>query len=434
MADKNIFYCTNCGNDFSKWVGQCPSCKNWNTLVEYKVPKASKGTSHKDLVDLVKPIDLRSSSSEIIPTNISEFDRVLGGGLTPGGVYLISGQPGIGKSTLLSLLSLTHSQNHPVYYVCAEENPSQVTNRLYRLDPDNKSIDQISLLGTNALSDILHHLSKATERSLLIVDSIQTIETDSAPGQAGTPSQIRACSSEIIKLTKKQKIITLIVGHVTKSGVLAGPKLLEHMVDVVLELEGDRHYDLRLLRGIKNRFGATDETGLFQMNGSGLKSVDDPNSITQNDLTRDLPGSTVCMIMEGTRPITLEVQALVVPTELAIPRRIAQGISPMRLQLICAVLTKHRHVSLGQFDVFVNVTSGINIKEPAADLAIALAIVTSVKNKPLKPNSIVFGELGLLGEIRPVNFADKRTKQAKSLGYTSFYTPEQFKHIKEIKI
>jgi DNA repair protein RadA/Sms len=254
MADKTLFYCTNCGNDFPKWVGQCPACQSWNTLTEYKAPKATKNASHKDLVQAVRPQDLRATANEIISTHISEFDRVLGGGLTPGGVYLISGQPGIGKSTLLSLLSLTHSTNYPVYYVCAEENPSQVTSRLYRLDPENKTIDQISLLGTNALSDILHHLSKAEPKSLLIVDSIQTIETDSAPGQAGTPSQIRACASEIIKLTKHQKIITLIVGHVTKAGVLAGPKLLEHMVDVVLELEGDRHYDLRLLRGIKNPF------------------------------------------------------------------------------------------------------------------------------------------------------------------------------------
>jgi DNA repair protein RadA/Sms len=352
----------------------------------------------------------------------------LGPGLTAGGVYLVAGEPGIGKSTLLTQLTLEVSrQKRRVLYVCAEESPSQVATRISRLSRQKYNNDHIFLLGTPMLEAVMETLRKPQGKDgfdLVIVDSIQTVSTALVDGQAGTPSQIRACTNMLSQAAKELGIPLVLVGHVTKAGVVAGPKLLEHMVDVVLQLEGDRHYDLRLLRGIKNRFGPTDETGLFQMTSEGLSSITDPNAAFLGQRQETAPGSAISLVMEGTRPLTVEIQALCVASELAIPRRVAQGISLPRLQLICAILTKHGHLKLGNFDVFVNVTSGLSIREPAADLAIALAIQSSYKDKPLPKKSVAIGELGLQGEIRPVPFLDKRLKQAKTLGFNKFFTPD----------
>lgn len=437
----SLFLCSSCGNEFSKWTGQCPACGEWNTLVEASglvAPQRGSKPRRTTMTVPVRPRDVLADKSRLtFKTKITEFDRVLGPGLTAGGVYLLAGEPGIGKSTLLTQLTVQTASAGRVLYVCAEESPAQVATRIARISNEKYPNEHIFLLGTNVLEAVLETLNKpqaASDRfSLVIVDSIQTVTTSLADGQAGTPSQIRACTNLLSESAKATGTPMILVGHVTKAGTVAGPKLLEHMVDAVLQLEGDRHYDLRLLRGIKNRFGPTDETGLFRMTSSGLESITDPNAVFLDQSPKAAPGSAVSLIMEGTRPLTVEVQALCVPSELAIPRRVAQGIPLPRLQLICAILTKHLHLKLGSFDVFVNVTSGLNIREPAADLALALAIYSSYKNKPLPDKSVCIGELGLLGEIRPVPFLDKRLKQAKQLGFKQFFTPEA-KSLKLIKL
>jgi DNA repair protein RadA/Sms len=443
---ESIFLCNSCGNEFSKWSGQCPACGDWNTLREatglITGPKRGRArpaslvsSTHK----LTQPREVLTQRSKLTwPTKITEFDRVLGPGLTAGGVYLLAGEPGIGKSTILTQLTIEVSaQKRRVLYVCAEESPAQVATRIDRLSKQKFKNEHIFLLGTSAIEAVLETLTKPQEKgaefALVIVDSIQTVATSLADGQAGTPSQIRACTNLLSQVAKDRGIPLILVGHVTKAGTVAGPKLLEHMVDAVLQLEGDRHYDLRLLRGVKNRFGPTDETGLFQMTSSGLESITDPNAAFLTEADTPKPGSAISLIMEGTRPLTVEIQALTVASELAIPRRVAQGVPLPRLQLICAILTKHLNLKLGTVDVFVNITSGLSLREPAADLAIALAIYSSYKNIPLPAKSVAIGELGLLGEIRPVPFLDKRLKQAKTLGFKRFFTPED-KSLKQIKL
>jgi len=439
-----VFMCNSCGNEFPKWSGQCTVCKEWNTIVEVtsfaRPKKNSSGLvgAHHD-APITPSEATKSQNSTTFSTNIGEFDRVLGHGLTRGGVYLIAGQPGIGKSTLLTQLAIALTPSSPppsegggkvgVLYVCSEENPSQVASRIQRLSPDNT--DHIRLLNTSSLEVILSQLS-LLNCQLCIVDSIQSIATDQNATTAGSPSQIRDCANYLIRTAKETNIPMIIVGHVTKDGDIAGPKMLEHMVDVVLQLEGDRQHELRLLRGIKNRFGPTDETGIFKMTGDGLMQVKDPSQFLLEGRLTKTPGSALGLIMEGSRPMTAEIQALVVDSAIPIPRRIAKGINANRLQLICAILTKHLKLSLGTKDVFVNVTGGLNINEPGVDLAIALAIISSVKNKALPENSICFGELGLLGEIRNVSFQDKRLKEAKALGYKHIYSPSTHPHLKGI--
>lgn len=430
-----VFFCNSCGNEFSKWAGQCPACHEWNTLVEatpfLKTTKTKTGASVA-----IKPAEsftikqaLSSQVGYTFSTGITEFDRVLGPGLTKGGVYLLAGQPGIGKSTLLTQLALNSKQN--VIYVCSEENPAQVATRIKRLS--TKDSDHIKLLNSSAVENITEAV-KTTPDCLVIVDSIQSVYTLTNATTPGSPSQIRDSATYLIQCAKENSVPMIIVGHVTKDGDIAGPKMLEHMVDTVLELSGDRQHLLRLLRTIKNRFGPTDETGIFRMDGTGLTEVKDPGAILLEGRVENAPGSCLTMIMEGTRPLTVEIQALVVSSPLPIPRRIAKGISTNRLQLICAILTKHLNLAIVTKDVFVNVTGGMDIKDPGADLGIALAIVSSCKDKPLPENSICFGELGLLGEIRKVGFTDKMLKEAKSLGYTNIFSPGTHKSIKNIKL
>lgn len=428
-----VFFCNTCGNEFAKWSGQCPACHEWNTLVEAtpflktqrgggkrkSTPKAAESLTVKDA--------LTSEKGYTISTGIGEFDRVLGPGLTKGGVYLLAGQPGIGKSTLLTQLALSVPKN--VCYVCSEENPAQVATRIKRLS--KKDTGNISLLNTSLVDSICETMAKNPD-SLVIIDSIQSVYTNQNVTTPGSPSQIRDSASLLIQTAKENNIPLIIVGHVTKDGNIAGPKMLEHMVDTVLDLSGDRQHLLRLLRTVKNRFGPTDETGIFQMTSEGLEEVKDPGAILLEGRIINAPGSCLTMIMEGTRPLTVEIQALVVSSPLPIPRRIAKGISINRLQLICAILTKHLHLPIGEKDVFVNVTGGMEVKDPGADLGIAMAIISSAKNKPLPENSICFGELGLLGEIRRVSFTDKMLKEAKALGYKKIYSPATHKTIRDI--
>jgi DNA repair protein RadA/Sms len=425
--------CNSCGNEFPKWAGQCSVCKEWNSLSEVtslaRPTSKSRSSGQKNNLPITPKEALSGNLNSHFSTNIGEFDRVLGSGLTRGGVYLIAGQPGIGKSTLLTQLSLSLKQD--ILYVCSEENPSQVASRIQRLN--SGKTDYVHLLNTSSLENILSAVSRQLPAvSLIIVDSIQSIATDLNATTAGSPSQIRDCANYLIRTAKETNIPMIIVGHVTKDGDIAGPKMLEHMVDVVLQLEGDRQHELRLLRGVKNRFGPTDETGIFEMTGDGLMEVKDPSQFLLEGRLTKTPGSVLGLIMEGSRPMTAEIQALVVDSAIPIPRRIAKGINANRLQLICAILTKHLRLPLGTKDVFVNVTGGLNINEPGVDLAIALAIISSVKNKALPENSICFGELGLLGEIRNVSFQDKRLKEAKALGYKHIYSPSTHPHLSSI--
>ena len=374
---------------------------------------------------------LKSQTAHTFSSNISEVDRVLGPGITKGGVYLLAGQPGIGKSTLLTQIAIKSSQS--VLYVCSEENPAQVATRINRLS--NTKTDHIQLLNTSIVENIIStiHDLRSKNYDLIIVDSIQSVSTATNITTAGSPSQIRDSATYLIQAAKENNTPMIIVGHVTKEGSIAGPKMLEHMVDVVLELSGDRQHLLRLLRTVKNRFGPTDETGIFRMEGSGLSEVKDPGSLLLEDRVESAPGSALTMIMEGTRPITIEIQALVVHSPLPVPRRVAKGISANRLQLICAILTKHLNLPLATKDIFVNVTGGLDVKDPNADLGIALAIISSSKDKPLPESTVCFGELGLLGEIRKVGFSEKMAKEAKTLGYKNTYSPFSQKNIKNLK-
>jgi len=453
MKSTSVFFCNSCGNEFAKWAGQCPACHEWNTLVEtapfLKTARTKTGqkVSLKPAESFTVKTALSSQTGYTFSTGIGEFDRVLGPGLTKGGVYLLAGQPGIGKSTLLTQLALSlqpplsrggGQQAGGVLYVCSEENPAQVASRITRLQGLSSQADHIQLLNTSCVENIIESLKPGTNNQkptiLCIVDSIQSVSTVTNPTTPGSPSQIRDSASYLIQAAKEHSIPLIIVGHVTKDGDIAGPKMLEHIVDTVLELSGDRQHLLRLLRTIKNRFGPTDETGIFRMDGGGLTEVKDPGAILLEGRVKNAPGSCLTMIMEGTRPLTVEIQALVVASPLPIPRRIAKGISSNRLQLICAILTKHLNLSLATKDVFVNVTGGMDVKDPGADLGIALAIVSSVKDKPLPENSICFGELGLLGEIRKVGFTDKMLKEAKSLGYTTVLSPLSHASLRSIKI
>ena len=425
-----VFFCSQCGNEFAKWSGQCPACHEWNTLTEAESFLKSSGKSKKS----AKPAQaisvkeaLAKDLEHTFSTSIGELDRVLGPGLTRGGVYLLAGQPGIGKSTLLTHVCIQARSD--VYYTCSEENPAQVATRISRLS--KSASNHIHLLDSSAVEDIAATIIK-NPHSVFIIDSIQSVFSQDNPTTPGSPSQVRDSASILIRAAKEHSTPLIIVGHVTKEGSIAGPKLLEHMVDVVLELSGDRQYQLRLLRSLKNRFGPTDETGIFTMESSGLQEVTDPGKILLEGRMEHAPGSALTMIMEGTRPLTVEIQALVVPTTIPVPRRVAKGISINRLQLICAVLTKHLHLPLGEKDVFVNVTGGVDIKDPGADLGVALAILSSVKNKPLPEKSLCFGELGLLGEIRKVAFADKMTKESKKLGYTTILSPATHPTLKSI--
>jgi len=424
------FICQNCGAEFPKWAGKCEQCGEWNTLVETVV--SARSTKHEarnsKQAQIIKFQDIQNKEVERETTGIGELDRVLGGGLVPGSVVLLAGEPGIGKSTLLTQLAMklggkTVGSVLTVLYVCGEESPEQIKLRIMRLkrtDLSERSVLSLSFLPTTDVDEVI---SQAGNPSLMIVDSIQTMATEDLTGMAGSVGQIRECAYRLLNLAKETGVPVFLVGHVTKEGAIAGPKVLEHLVDTVLYLEGDKHHEFRILRSQKNRFGPVDEVGVFTMSGSGLIEVNNPSDVFLEERQKNVAGSCVAIVMEGTRPVLVEIQALVVPSQLAMPRRVASGIDQRRLQLLVAVLSKRLRLPLATDDVYVNVAGGLNLKEPAADLAVCLAIVSSFKNKAVGAKTAVFGEVGLLGEIRKVSWSEKRIKEAKKLGYSQIISP-----------
>jgi len=424
------FICQNCGAEFPKWAGKCEQCGEWNTLVETVV--SARSTKHEarnsKQAQIIKFQDIQNKEVERETTGIGELDRVLGGGLVPGSVVLLAGEPGIGKSTLLTQLAMTLGGKTvgsvlTVLYVCGEESPEQIKLRIMRLkrtDLSERSVLSLSFLPTTDVDEVI---SQAGNPSLMIVDSIQTMATEDLTGMAGSVGQIRECAYRLLNLAKETGVPVFLVGHVTKEGAIAGPKVLEHLVDTVLYLEGDKHHEFRILRSQKNRFGPVDEVGVFTMSGSGLIEVNNPSDVFLEERQKNVAGSCVAIVMEGTRPVLVEIQALVVPSQLAMPRRVASGIDQRRLQLLVAVLSKRLRLPLATDDVYVNVAGGLNLKEPAADLAVCLAIVSSFKNKPVGAKTAAFGEVGLLGEIRKVSWSEKRIKEAKKLGYSQIISP-----------
>lgn len=412
MAFHSKYVCQQCGYESTGWMGKCPECGTWNSLVETVVEssggqKSQKVSSGKSKV--VSLSDIKSSVTKRITTKISELDRVLGGGLVPGQVVLIAGEPGIGKSTLLLQLS---NNLESVLYVCGEESVGQVKVRADRLKIKKARID---LLEDTDVDSVIESVDSP---SAIIVDSIQTMTTSDLSGMAGSVGQVRECAFRLLKAAKERNIPLFLVGHVTKEGTVAGPAVLAHIVDTVLWFEGDKTLTTRVVRAVKNRFGPTDEVGVFEMMDSGLMPISDLEKAFLEKGVKDVSGSVVTSVMQGTRPLLVEIQALVVPTKLAIPRRIAQGIDSRRLELLLAVLTRRCGLPIYDYDVFVNVAGGLKVTEPASDLAITLAIASSFFDKPVSSKTIAVGEVGLLGEIREVVAQEKRFKEARRMGFS----------------
>lgn len=430
------FICQQCGYSSPKWIGQCPNCGTWNSLVETVVEKV-KGKGER--VKRVQAVPVRLSDikkdhySSRFSTGIGELDRVLGGGIVPGMVTLIAGEPGIGKSTLL--LQLAHNISFArlhlasVVYITGEESASQIANRAQRLGIKGENIEVLEETDVDA---VISRIGQMGQIGLIIVDSIQTLTTSDLTGTAGSIGQVRECASRLTSCAKRTGTPLFLVGHVTKEGAIAGPRVLEHMVDTVLWFEGERSEVLRVLRTIKNRFGPTDEVGIFNMEEKGLHEVTNPSEMFLGDPPAGgVPGSVATAVMEGTRPLLVEIQALVVQSKLAFPKRVAQGIDSRRVELLIAVLTRRAGLPLWEYDVYVNVAGGIKIQEPGVDLAVALAIVSAFRDKSLPRGTVAVGEVGLLGDVRGVLQLERRLKEAKRLGFKNTVTRKEAGSVSE---
>jgi len=426
------FACQQCGYESVGFLGKCPNCGEWNSLVEVieeNTKHKARGRNKSTSTPSVKPISLSSIPSKKtsrILTKIPELDRVLGGGLVNGQVVLIAGEPGIGKSTIL--LEVSEKLGN-VLYVCGEESASQVKVRAERLSIKKTGI---SLLEDTNVDNVVEVVSSEANLSGVIVDSIQTMYTPDLSGMAGSVGQVRECAARLLRVCKEKEIPLFLVGHVTKEGTVAGPAVLAHIVDTVLWFEGDKTLTLRLLRAVKNRFGPTDEVGIFEMQDKGLISVTDTEKLFLEKSKKQVPGSVVTSILQGTRPILVEIQALVVPTKMAFAKRVAQGIDSRRLELLLAVLIRRCGLPLYDFDVFVNCAGGMKITEPGADLAIILAIASAYFDKPISNKTIALGEVGLLGEIREVMAQEKRMKEARRLGFTQVISSKEDRFVGEV--
>ena len=432
---KSIFFCQNCGHEEAKWLGQCPACKEWNTFVEERIDSGiTKGTTvaaravHEakvvPLTEVTADDDTRSE------TGIKELDRVLGGGIVPGSLVLVGGDPGIGKSTLLLQVCKRMAQMKKILYISGEESQAQIKLRANRMG--NFTSGLLLLCETNL--GIIRSVIEKERPELVIIDSIQTMYSEDVTSAPGSVSQVRESTNVFMQLAKGLCIPIFIVGHVTKEGTVAGPRVLEHMVDTVLYFEGDRHASYRILRAVKNRFGSTNEIGVFEMRQSGLVEVENPSEYMLSGKPENASGSVVACSMEGTRPILLEIQALVCRTNFGMPRRTAAGTDYNRVNLLMAVLEKRLGMSLGNCDAYVNIAGGIKMNEPAIDLGIVMALVSSYRNRPIDEKTIVFGEVGLSGEVRAVNMPEQRVAEAKKLGFETCILPEvSLKMVKEIQ-
>lgn len=424
---KTVFFCQNCGHEESKWLGQCPACKEWNTFVEEKVtvPKAGNASALGPAGGAVQqPVLLTSvdtDEDERIRTGIGELDRVLGGGIVQGSLVLVGGDPGIGKSTLLlQVCQKLSAMGKKILYISGEESLKQIKLRADRMGTFSENL--YLLCETNL--ELIRSSIERQKPDMAVIDSIQTMYNEEVSSAPGSVSQVRESTNVLLQLAKGLNIAIFIVGHVTKEGTVAGPRVLEHMVDTVLYFEGDRHVSYRILRGVKNRFGSTNEIGVFEMRREGLVEVENPSEYMLSGRPENASGSVVACAMEGTRPILMEIQALVCHSNFGMPRRTAAGLDYNRVNLLMAVLEKRAGLPLSSYDAYVNIAGGIRMNEPASDLGIVMAIASSYKNKPVPEDTIVFGEVGLSGEVRAVTMPEQRVAEAKKLGFKVCILPE----------
>lgn len=419
---KRQYVCHACGYTAAKWLGKCPGCGQWNSLIEEVPLPVGAGTSRAAGAKPVSITSVPSVPQRRIHTGSRELDRVLGGGLVPGSLVLLGGDPGIGKSTLLLQLSQhVAEQGHRVLYVTGEESVMQTRMRAERLGALS---ERIFVLAETDMAHIVREI-ESVQPTLLIIDSIQTMYDPALDSAAGSVAQVRRATAWLMQVAKTMDIPTLIVGHVTKQGDLAGPRLLEHMVDTVLYFEGERHYSYRIVRSVKNRFGSTHEIGVFEMKEHGLTEVDNPSAMFLSERSRGMAGSVVVACMEGTRPVLVEVQALVAPTSFVTPKRMATGVDTNRVTMLIAVLEKRAGLLLQQSDAYVNVVGGIKVSEPAIDLGIAIALASSFREQPVSPHVVVIGEVGLTGEVRSVTRLEQRLYEAQKMGFRHIIVPAQ---------
>ena len=423
---KTTFFCQNCGAQFPKWIGQCSSCKEWNTIVEEVIQKEDKKSWRADTVakQANKPLRISEITQEKelrLDTLDQEFNRVLGGGLVPGSLTLLGGEPGIGKSTLLLQIAL--KLPYKILYVSGEESQRQIKMRADRIQPNSENC---YILTETKTQNIFQQIT-TIEPDLVIIDSIQTLHTDYIESAAGSISQIRECTAELIKFAKESHTPVILVGHITKDGTIAGPKILEHMVDTVLQFEGDRNYVYRILRSLKNRFGSTAELGIYEMQGSGLREVNNPSEVLISKNDEDLSGTAIAATVEGMRPLLIEIQALVSTAVYGTPQRSATGFNAKRLNMLLAVLEKRAGFKLAAKDVFLNITGGISVDDPAIDLAVMAAILSSNSDIAIEKGVCFAAEVGLAGEIRPVQRVDQRILEAEKLGFSKIFVSKNNK-------
>lgn len=416
---KTKYICSNCGYESLRWIGKCPECDSWNSFTEEIIEENKRAPkTYKGKIQIQKIQDISAKETDRIITGIAEFDRVLGGGLMPGSVILLGGDPGIGKSTLA--MQTTSKLNDKVLYVTGEESTKQIKIRSQRL---NLKSDNFYVLAETNLSVILSAI-KELQPAVVVIDSIQTIYREELDNSPGTVTQIRECTSILQDAAKRNNFCVIIVGHVTKDGMIAGPKIMEHIVDTVLYFEGNSNYSYRILRAQKNRYGSTNEIGIFEMRESGLQEIKNPSKIFLSERDKQTPGTVVTSTIEGTRPLLLETQALVTPSNFGYPQRVSTGFDQRRLSILLAVLEKHGKLKLSSNNVFINMAGGVKIFEPAIDLAVCCSIASSLSNKLIDNNTVVIGEVGLGGEVRSVGNIDKRIREAEKLGFEKVILPK----------
>lgn len=440
MKSTSSFVCQQCGYNSPRYLGKCPECGAWNSLVEVverkSTPIKSGSKRNGNATKALKLSEIKNNIQNRISTGFSEMDRVLGGGIVKGQVTLLAGDPGIGKSTLLLETALALAKEFKVLYITGEESPQQVKMRALRLRSglqlEASAHKNLYLLAQTLVEEAVEIIEDINP-DIIIVDSIQSMQSETLTGSAGSIGQIRQSASILIAIAKEKDVPVFLVGHVTKEGTIAGPMVLSHMVDTVLFLEGERFKTLRILRSLKNRFGPVDEVGVFKMNERGIEEEKNPSELflgwdDSTSVTRKVPGSAIVASIEGTRPILVEVQSLVLPSKLAVARRVVSGLDPRRVELLCAVLQKTCRLPLDRFDIFVNLAGGLTLREPGIDLGIALAIYSSLKGKVLA-KTVAIGEVGLLGELRRVPDSDKREREAKKLGFTKILTADKYRDL-----